>query len=66
MCQRRQNSRIDFCKIGAFKVVHEPEAHHLRRADGNVGIAGKVAVDLHAEQQRRKHERRAGLHVARK
>ena len=43
------------------KVLHQRHAHDLRRADGDVGVAAEVAVDLEREQHARERHGAAGL-----
>ena len=43
-------------EVGKAEVGPEVVAHHARRADGDVAVAGKVAVDLKSEEVRRQHD----------
>jgi hypothetical protein len=38
-------------EVGALEVDHQIEAHHAGSANGDVGVAGEVAVDLDREEQ---------------
>ena len=46
-------------QIGRVEVLHQPVTQHLRRADGDVGIGGEVAVDLERERHRGHRQRAA-------
>src|SRR5688500_1506808 len=37
-------------EIGLTEVLHQPESHHLGRSDRDIGVAGKIAVNLIGEQ----------------
>ena len=40
------------CRVGMIEVAGNVEAEHPRDSDGDVRIAGEVAVDLNAEAER--------------
>ncbi len=39
-----------FGKIGALKIIHEVIPHHLGCADSDIGISGKVTIDLESKK----------------
>ena len=47
MCQRRQNSAMFVARYGMLKFLRQLVAEQVGRAEGHVGVAGEVAVDLH-------------------
>src|SRR5438128_1816347 len=47
-------------EIRAPKVRHQAHAQDLGRADRDIRVAGKVAVNLEREEERRDDERKAG------
>ena len=47
------------CTIGVVKVAAEPHAQQGGGTDGNVGITGKIPVDLPCKQHGRQHDSRA-------
>ena len=49
-------------EVGPVKVFHQPEAQHLGRAPGDVGIGGEIAVDLYGEQHRGQQQERYHHH----
>ena len=46
MCQRRQKSMGEVARYGKSKFGRQHEAQQQRHADGDVRVAGEVAVDL--------------------
>ena len=50
-------------QIGLPEIGGQPDAQHLRRADGNVAVAAEITVQLHAEQHRRQHPSHAAAAV---
>ena len=46
MCQRVQNSLKLREKYGRSKLIREVESQDAGDADGDVGVAGEIAVDL--------------------
>ena len=51
--------RNAFGKIWPIKIVHKTEAQNLRDPDGNIRIAGEIAIDLEREKYRGHNERPA-------
>ena len=41
------------CKVRRIEILHQPEAHDLRRANRNVGIASKITIYLKRKQHSR-------------
>ena len=56
--------RYGHSEIRALKVLHQLKAHDLRRADGDIGIARKVTVNLKREENRRNQHSRAFVVIA--
>lgn len=50
-------------EVRAGEVLPEADAEELRRADGHVGVAGEVGVDLEGVEDGSKQERAAGLRL---
>ena len=50
MCQRFQNSAMDFAKYGRLKVVHQAKAHDLGGTDSDVGVTRKITVNLKGKE----------------
>ena len=48
-------------EIGRIKVFRQIDAQHFRRADGHIGVARKVAVDLQGIDQSGEHQEDAGI-----
>src|SRR5690606_27732872 len=46
-------------EVGPPEVFHDVEAQYPGRADGNIGVGRKIAVDLKGEEIHRKHYRAA-------
>ena len=46
---------------GPVKIVSQPEPHDLGRTDGNIRIAGKIAIDLNAEEEGSCNQRHSGI-----
>ena len=59
MCQRDQNSEIEPDEVGLSEILHQLDADDLRGADGDVRVAGEIAVDLNGEAEGR-HDERSG------
>ena len=38
------------CSVGAVEVLHEANAHDSRATDGDIRVAGEVAIDLYGEE----------------
>src|ERR1051325_7411493 len=50
-------------KIRPVEVLHEREAHHFRRAQCDVRVSGKIAVDLNREEVSRHQHRQTGIPI---
>ena len=48
-------------EIGGVEIIRHPEAHDLCRADGEIGVAGEVPVNLEGEEHRRRHQLEPGV-----
>ena len=49
------------CKIGLSEIIHQADAKHLRRPDGNMAVTAEITVDLYRKQHRGKHEHAGGI-----
>lgn len=45
-----------YSQIGPFEIRHQVEAHYFGTANGNIGIAAKVAINLEGEKESRQQQ----------
>ena len=48
------------CRLGVIEVFHKTNAHNSRAADGNIGVAGEVAINLHGKEEGRNYDTGCG------